>query len=473
MALTKVDYAMLKDGAVSVKAYGAVGNGVADDSTAIQAALNSGAKSIYAPAGTYLISTTLTIPSNVHFFGDTLGYGSYISTVIKYSGGAVAIQIGNGAGTGYYSKVSQLTIKNSGTGTIGIYLRATQTEVENVTIMPFGSTGFSDSGIKTDYTGTTFTHLIRRVYVYGCANGLYLRTVNNVIIDACFLESNGTNIYLQAASNIVICNGTVLELFGDLPRGAETATSCCIDANNVKNLVVRDYYAEVAANAVAAIGQQFARLTSVSGGCIESGYIYTDGGNNSITYPLIEIKDSATTNVSIKNNNFFRMGTDAYAVGVTGTGVLANNEIGNNKVTTNSYEYNNTWTPTVLIGGSSTGVTYTVQQGLWWRNGSNVTVSGTIVLSNKGANTGVVSIGGLPINMQSRLNSDMYIAGSLFMANINNQNTAQSMSRITTSASTIRLQYRLTGANNDTAYLDTDLSNTSAIYFSISYPVQN
>ncbi len=29
MALTKVDYAMLKDGAISVKAYGAIGDGVA------------------------------------------------------------------------------------------------------------------------------------------------------------------------------------------------------------------------------------------------------------------------------------------------------------------------------------------------------------------------------------------------------------------------------------------------------------
>lgn len=54
---------------VSVKDFGAVGDGIIDDTAAIQAALNSGVKLIYAPTGTYKI-TTLVLPNNVSLVGD-------------------------------------------------------------------------------------------------------------------------------------------------------------------------------------------------------------------------------------------------------------------------------------------------------------------------------------------------------------------------------------------------------------------
>lgn len=57
-------------GPVSLRWFGAKGDGVTDDTARIQAALSSGATGIYAPAGTYNISG-ITIPSAVRiFFGD-------------------------------------------------------------------------------------------------------------------------------------------------------------------------------------------------------------------------------------------------------------------------------------------------------------------------------------------------------------------------------------------------------------------
>lgn len=52
---------------VSVKDFGAVGNGVADDTAAIQAALSSGNTSIFVPAGTYLVNKVTG--ANVYLFG--------------------------------------------------------------------------------------------------------------------------------------------------------------------------------------------------------------------------------------------------------------------------------------------------------------------------------------------------------------------------------------------------------------------
>lgn len=72
--------------AINVKdaPYYAKGDGVTDDTVAIQAALNSGAKNVYVPAGVYLVrdvtntanTPAITVPSGVSIFGD--GHGSEI-----------------------------------------------------------------------------------------------------------------------------------------------------------------------------------------------------------------------------------------------------------------------------------------------------------------------------------------------------------------------------------------------------------
>lgn len=57
---------------ISVKDFGALGNGSNNDTTAIQNALNQGAVagvSVFLPAGTYIVHDTIRIPSDTHFFG--------------------------------------------------------------------------------------------------------------------------------------------------------------------------------------------------------------------------------------------------------------------------------------------------------------------------------------------------------------------------------------------------------------------
>ena len=64
---------------VSVKDFGAVGDGVTDDTAAIQAAIASGAKSLYFPAGTYYAQIVPTAGLNI--VGE-----SYSTVTIKYDG---------------------------------------------------------------------------------------------------------------------------------------------------------------------------------------------------------------------------------------------------------------------------------------------------------------------------------------------------------------------------------------------------
>ena len=68
----------------NVKTYGAVGDGVTDDTAAIQAALNSGATTVYVPEGTYLVKDAtntiagdvLVLPAGVTLQG--AGFGSVL-----------------------------------------------------------------------------------------------------------------------------------------------------------------------------------------------------------------------------------------------------------------------------------------------------------------------------------------------------------------------------------------------------------
>jgi hypothetical protein len=54
---------------VSVKDFGAVGDGVADDTVAIQAAINSGASQVNFPNGRYKTTTTINVPAHIYLIG--------------------------------------------------------------------------------------------------------------------------------------------------------------------------------------------------------------------------------------------------------------------------------------------------------------------------------------------------------------------------------------------------------------------
>jgi hypothetical protein len=65
MSLTKATYSMIAAAPVNVRDYGAVGDGVADDTAAIQSAidyaLSNGIGAVVVPLGTYLVSSTISI----------------------------------------------------------------------------------------------------------------------------------------------------------------------------------------------------------------------------------------------------------------------------------------------------------------------------------------------------------------------------------------------------------------------------
>lgn len=89
----------------SVTDYGAVGNGVTDDSAAIQLAVNAN-DAVYFPAGTYRVNSPITLKSNNMVFGDGA------SSVIYYTGSATsqgALYANSGSSSSY---VENLVVQN-------------------------------------------------------------------------------------------------------------------------------------------------------------------------------------------------------------------------------------------------------------------------------------------------------------------------------------------------------------------------
>jgi len=122
---------------VDAKSKGAKGDGVTDDTAAIQAALTAGAGGlVYLPPGTYITTDALSIPANTWFYG--AGKGSVIKSLTLVNGGTNAshrqIDIRGVAGV----RVTDMTLDSSlQTGWTGgmrsiIAFQATDFRIERV-----------------------------------------------------------------------------------------------------------------------------------------------------------------------------------------------------------------------------------------------------------------------------------------------------------------------------------------------------
>ena len=118
MALTKATYSMIDGAPLNVFDFGAVGDGLTDDTAAIQAAIDSlpaGSGAVYIPAGLYLVdpSIGINLVSGMTLFGDGR---ANTQLVAKPVGGAILKRAFNPIGQNAY--VDNVTIRD-----IGIILR--------------------------------------------------------------------------------------------------------------------------------------------------------------------------------------------------------------------------------------------------------------------------------------------------------------------------------------------------------------
>ena len=172
---------------VSVKDFGAVGDGVTDDTAAIQAAIDSGAGRVFIPSGTYIVTASIQLNDGDKLIGegsarfDNGGFSTTGATVLKRTGantGAVVI-MGQNTLTGAMPKgmaVESIHIDSNSIATHGIIAYCMQgSVVYDVSEKSATTAGMAFTTSDTVVgDGSSQHNLIQqvRVYQYGSTNGI-------------------------------------------------------------------------------------------------------------------------------------------------------------------------------------------------------------------------------------------------------------------------------------------------------------
>jgi hypothetical protein len=167
MALTKVQTALTNLGVINVLDYGAVGDGVTDDTAAIQAAMDAavaaGGSTVRIPAGSYNISSQLQHKGSVpiKLIGEghrkTLLVATASFNAIIDLAGAACGTAADTAGTvdtftivdgGYYTSAPTATVTGDGTTPPTVTAVLTGNTVTSITINTAGSADFTEAWIE-------------------------------------------------------------------------------------------------------------------------------------------------------------------------------------------------------------------------------------------------------------------------------------------------------------------------------------
>lgn len=406
-----------------VRSFGARGDGVTNDTAAIQAALTAGAGGrVYLPPGTYLTTDALSIPANTWLYG--AGKSSVIKSLTLVNGGANAshrqIDIRSVAGV----RVTDLTLDSSlMTGWTGgmrsiIAYQATDFRIERCT--------FLTCGAATACLGSSYYWILDNDVSQVSSDGA---SKHDGVID----QWEGSHHFVIRGNRI---RGNGIGLYGILVTGQSTGGSAApcydflIDGNEVSGQLYDGIWAQgrnglvyrfqITGNRVSDISALYGvALTEaydfvVANNVIRGTYLtgirafnesgsYTDGVDNSV----IANNVVANANTSAGTNND---AGSAIAVSGVSTGL----SIANNRVvgTTHRYAvYLSSDTSNCEVDGDSmaTGVAgYILNQGTNNRTPGGSTYQPTLTaVANVAASTAYTS------TMWKREGNTVYVSGRL------------------------------------------------------------
>lgn len=259
-------------GIVSVKSYGAIGDGVTDDTAAIQSAIDAledtGGK-IYIPNGTYLLSVPIVFPANNNKFifeGESDINTIFTSSIVSTSMDAMFKNIGTTSLRSFVHYKNFRITGNSDLLTCGIYSKygGSYTQYENVHIRNC----FDGIRISTDYNviitnpicisnlnnGITIgldlddtpgacnvVKIIRGICDANASNGIYMQNTRTGYIAGLTAEGNETtNIYLKTCYGIAL-SGIYMEdpsTSASYQMRIDSCTGVTVNGLSVSNFVV-------------------------------------------------------------------------------------------------------------------------------------------------------------------------------------------------------------------------------------------
>lgn len=217
-AVTRTAQAKMRD-TVSVKDFGAVGDGVTDDTAAIQAAIDYAgnwssvafAKTLYLPSGIYKTTATLLVRPYVNIVGDSMGKTTIKPTIS--SGPALSSDATTGVAEAYLQRFANFAIDGTNVTSTGygwLFKQNKNSVIEQIRFLNF--TGSANPVVSIEHAcyGLSFNDCVwetnqahLQVIDTNAASGLFPTTI---YFTACRFDEttqNATNgIYVRNSSDI-------------------------------------------------------------------------------------------------------------------------------------------------------------------------------------------------------------------------------------------------------------------------------
>ena len=266
---------------VSVKDFGAVGDGVTDDTAAIQAAITfarqqpsgTGRKPIYVPEGTYLISGTISIP-NISILGD----GS-LASIIKYTGNGSAI----------YCEAGEIFIRDiaidgstAGVNAVGLEMN------DNSIYSEISKCSFNGLAVGLEIVGSTYGISVGNCRFVGNDQHVYAHASATTFPTMCQFYDNGFETAQTASGSAILLEDAQAFTFErNILQSNNTLHTIKIDyataiVNNYANhRIINNYFEE---NGNSQVGSSNIYVVGTHGTInqviLDKNHFYTSTGNN-------------------------------------------------------------------------------------------------------------------------------------------------------------------------------------------------
>ena len=418
MSLTKATYSMIQGAVVNVLDFGATGDGTTDDTTAINAAFSyatSNSKTVYAPAGTYIVTNLLFGNQNV----------SSQST-------APAGLIGDGINTIFKAKSGTSGVVFKAWSIAGVILKNFLIDCNSQTGITSGIDTSWKPGIGPDLQNY-FSYVWVQNYPSSVSAGWMNRNGNQVTFDHCIVriptsgnpvawdcDGSGGQIYMRDCSSIGgILNVTAQNFLLENCTFQGVRMSTTQTGDNIGEFIDCYLYGSSTLNSCVSVSSP-ATSGHYTTGLAFRGTLFTPTVNGQSILDIGLVGTVLFDNAIVETNyNWSVFGSNCKnwagsgnskivyrGFFINGTGTPTLNTVSgfdqlkygfNNKGVITDVNTNGTYSP-VVQGASTVGTaTYSQQSGTWMKVGNQVTVWTRITW------TGATGTGQLQITLPSAL----------------------------------------------------------------------